>query len=163
MRATNRQSDMPADAATHAPSQFGVGYAITPVRRVVSRENIDAYRSASGDHNRIHHDDAFAASTRFEGVIAHGMLTLAMISEMMAGEYGSCWLRSGSLRVRFRGAAYPGDLLEAVGLVTRSESVADGSRLTCNVELLNVDNGNRIITGSATVVVGSADMRETAQ
>ena len=154
---------MPADASTHTPSQFGVGYAISPVRRVVNRENIDAYRSASGDHNRIHHDDAFAASTRFEGVIAHGMLTLAMISEMMAGEYGSCWLRSGSLRIRFRGAAYPGDLLEALGSVTRSESVADGSRLTCNVELLNVDNGNRIITGSATVVVGSADTRENAQ
>lgn len=152
---------MPADASTHAPSQCDVGYAITPVRRVVSRENIDAYRWASGDHNRIHYDDEFAASTRFEGVIAHGMLTLAMISEMMAGEYGSCWLRSGSLRVRFRGAAYPGDLLEAVGSVTRSESVAGGSRLTCNVELRNVDNGNRIITGSATVVASLADMRET--
>lgn len=154
---------MPADAATHAPLQFDVGYAITPVRRAVSRENIDAYRSASGDHNRIHYDDEFATSTRFEGVIAHGMLTLAMVSEMMAGEYGSCWLRSGGLRVRFRGAAYPGDVLEAVGRVTKRESVADGSRLTCNVELLNVDNGNRIITGSATVVVGPADMRETAR
>lgn len=163
MRATHRKSYMSADASTRAPSQFGVGYAITPVRRVVNRENIDTYRWASGDHNRIHHDDAFAASTRFGGVIAHGMLTLAMISEMMAGEYGSCWLRSGSLRVRFRGAAYPGDLLEAVGSVTRSESVASGNRLTCNVELLNVDNGNRIITGSATVVAGPADTGETAQ
>ena len=154
---------MPADVSAPAPAQGDVGYAIPPVRRAVSRDNIDAYRSASGDHNRIHYDDAFAASTRFGGVIAHGMLTLAMISEMMASEYGSCWLRSGTLRVRFRGAAYPGDLLEAVGSVTRSESVADGNRLTCNVELLNVDNGNRIITGSATVVVGRADMRETAE
>ena len=154
---------MPADASTHAPSQFGVGYAITPVRRAVNRENIDAYRSASGDHNRIHYDDEFAASSRFGGVIAHGMLTLAMISEMMAGTYGADWLRSGSLRIRFRGAAHPGDLLEAVGSVTKSESVANGSRLTCNVELRNVDNGNRIITGSATVVVGSADTRENAQ
>ena len=154
---------MPADASTHAPSQFSVGYATTPVRRVLNRENIDAYRSSSGDHNRIHHDDVFAASTRFGGVIAHGMLTLAMISEMMASEYGSCWLQSGSLSVRFRGAAYPGDLLEAVGSVTRSETVANGSRLTCNVELRNVDNGNRIITGSATVVVASTDTRETGQ
>ncbi|MDE2786107.1 MAG: MaoC family dehydratase [Chloroflexota bacterium] len=154
---------MPADASTHAPSQFDVGHVIPPVRRSIGRDNIDAYRSASGDHNRIHYDDEFAASSRFGGVIAHGMLTLAMISEMMAGAYGSRWLQSGSLRVRFRGAAHPGDLLEAVGSVTKSESVANGSRLTCNVELRNVDNGNRIITGSATVVVGSADTRETAQ
>ena len=154
---------MPADVSTPASSQCDVGYALPPVRRAVSRDNIDAYRLASGDHNRIHHDDEFAASSRFGGVIAHGMLTLAMISEMMAGEYGSCWLRSGSLRIRFRDAAYPGDLLESVGSVTKNEPVAAGTRLTCNVELLNVDNGNRIITGSATVVVSSADMRETAE
>ena len=140
-----------------------MGHVIPPVRRCVTRDHIDAYRSASGDHNRIHYDDEFAASSRFGGVIAHGMLTLAMISEMMTGVYGTCWLQSGSLRVRFRGAAYPGDLLEAVGSVTKSESVANGIRLTCNVELLNVDNGRRIITGSATVMAGSADMRETVR
>ena len=154
---------MPADVTKPATSQCDVGYAIPPVRRAIVRDNIDAYRAASGDHNRIHHDEEFAGSTRFGGVIAHGMLTLAMVSEMMAGEYGFCWLRSGSLRVRFRGAAYPGDLLEAIGSVTKSEPVADGTRLTCNVELLNADNGNRIITGSTTVVVGPADMRETAE
>lgn len=153
---------MPADSSVRAPSQWEVGYVIPPVRRTINRDNINAYRSASGDHNRIHHDDEFAAATRFGGVIAHGMLTLAMISEMMAGAYGTCWLQTGGLRVRFRGAAYPGDDLEAIGSVTRSESVANGSRLTCSVELLNVDNGNRIITGSAIVVLGSADMRETA-
>ena len=160
---------MPADSSVRAPSPWEVGYVMPPVRRTLRRANIDAYRSASGDHNRIHHDDEFAAATQFGGVIAHGMLTLAMISEMMAGAYGTCWLQTGALRVRFRGAAYPGDALEAVGSVTksesvtRSESVANGSRLTCNVELLNVDNGSRIITGSAIVVLGSADTRKTAQ
>lgn len=153
----------PADAAPPTSTSWASGDAIRSVRRRVSRDNIDAYRSASGDHNRIHYDDEFAASTRFGGVIAHGMLTLAMISEMLAGEFGTCWLRSGSLRVRFRGAAFPGDLLESVGTVTKRESVANGTRLTCNVELLNVDNGTKIITGSATLVVGSADAKETAQ
>ena len=154
---------MIADVSTPVPSQCDAGYVIPPVRRAISRDSIDAYRWASGDHNRIHYDGEFAASSRFGGVIAHGMLTLAMISETMAGEYGSDWLRSGSLRVRFRGAAYPGDRLETVGSVIRSELVDEGTRLTCNVELLNVDNGNKIITGSATVVVSSADKRETAQ
>ncbi len=154
---------MPADSSVRASSPWEAGYVIPSVRRAIHRDNIEAYRYASGDHNRIHHDDEFAAGTQFGGVIAHGMLTLAMISEMMAGAYGTCWLQTGGLRVRFRGAAHPGDVLEAVGSVTKSESVANGSRLTCSVELLNVDNGNRIITGSAIVVLGSADMRETAQ
>lgn len=154
---------MPSETSNQALSSHTAGYEIPAVRRPIGRENIEAYRFASGDHNRIHHDDDFAADSRFGGVIAHGMLTLAMISEMMTREYGACWLQSGALRVRFRGAAYPGDMLESVGTVAKSELVASGNRLTCNVELLNVDNGSKIITGSATVLVGPTDMKETAK
>lgn len=154
---------MPSNTPNTVQSAYSVGYVIPPVRRPIGRDNINAYRFASGDHNRIHHDDDFAESSRFGGVIAHGMLTLAMISEMMAREYGACWLQSGSLRVRFRGAAYPGDVLDSVGTVTKRESVANGNRLTCTVELVNVDNGSRIITGSATVVVDPTDTKETAK
>lgn len=154
--------DMLSNPPNTVQSECSVGYVIPPVMRPIGRDNIDAYRFASGDHNRIHHDDDFAESSRFGGVIAHGMLTLAMISEMMAREYGASWLHSGALRVRFRGAAYPGDVLESVGTVTKRESVGNGNRLTCTVELVNVDNGDRIITGSATLVVGSTDTKEIA-
>ena len=153
---------MTSNKSNTAQSEYSAGFEIPPVRRPIARDNIDAYRFASGDHNRIHYDDDFAETSRFGGVIAHGMLTLAMISEMMAREYGAYWLRSGTLRVRFRGAAYPGDVLESVGTVTKRESVANGNRLTCNVELVNADNGHKIITGSATVVVGSTDTKETS-
>ena len=153
---------MPSNTPNTVQSGYSVGYVIPPVRRLINRDNIDAYRFSSGDHNRIHYDDDFAESSRFGGVIAHGMLTLAMISEMMAREYGAYWLQSGTLRVRFRGAAYPGDVLESVGTVTKRESVANGNRLTCNVELVNANNGHKIITGSATVVVGSTDTKETS-
>lgn len=130
-----------------------VGAALPPVRRVITRDAIDAYRKASGDHNRIHHDDDFAANTRFGGVIAHGMLTLALASEVMAAAYGEDWLTSGSLRTRFRGAARPGDRLEASGAVTHSEPAANGIAVTCNVWVQNADNGEAIITGTARLVV----------
>ena len=143
------------DTGTIAPVHAAVGDDLPATRRAISREGINAYRNASGDHNRIHYDDDFAAGTRFGGVIAHGMLTLALVSEMMAKAYGADWLTSGSLRVRFRGAAYPGDTLEANGVVAKTEPGETGETVTCNVEVRNADNGDRIITGTASLLVGT--------
>ena len=142
------------DTGTIAPVHAAVGDELPAVRRAISRDGINEYRNASGDHNRIHYDDEFAAATRFGGVIAHGMLTLALVSEMMTRAYGADWLTSGSLRVRFRGAAYPGDTLEANGVVAKTEPGETGAMVTCNVEVRNADNGDRIITGTASLLVG---------
>lgn len=143
------------DMGTAMVSHTAVGDTLPVVRRIVTRNKIDAYRHASGDNNRIHYDDEFAAATRFGGVIAHGMLTLTLVSEMMTKAYGADWLTSGSLRVRFRGAAFPGDTLEANGVVAKAEPVETGAAVTCNIEVRNADNGDRIITGAASLLVGA--------
>ena len=140
---------MAAASQTTTNRPLAVGDALPSVRRVVSRESINAYRAASGDNNPIHYDDAFAAATRFGGVIAHGMLTLALVSEMMTQAYGADWPAAGSLRVRFRGAAYPGDALESTGTVAKCEADDNGTVVTCNVEVRNAETGERIITGTA--------------
>jgi len=59
---------------------------VRPVVRVVTQQRIDAYADASGDHNPIHVDPEFARATPFGGTIAHGMLVLALIGEMMEAE-----------------------------------------------------------------------------
>lgn len=125
------------------------GAALPTVRRTITRAGIDAYRAVSGDNNPLHCDDNFAAATRFCGVIAHGMLTLALASEMMAAAYGADWLATGSLRARFRGAAYPGDALEAAGTVSKCETDDNGTVVTCSIAVRKANNGERIITGSA--------------
>ena len=135
------------------PVHAAVGHELPSVRRAISRNSINAYRDASGDHNRIHYDDKFAAATRFGSVIAHGMLTLTLVSEMMTQAYGTDWLTTGTLRVRFRGAAYPGDTLEANGVVSRAESGETGATITCNIQVRNADNGDSIITGTASLLV----------
>lgn len=55
-------------------------------RHVVSDADIRAFAEVSGDHNPVHVDEAFAASTPFKGRIAHGMLSGAYISALIAGE-----------------------------------------------------------------------------
>ena len=108
-----------------------------------------------GDRNPIHLDAEFAASTQFGGIIAHGMLTLALISEMMCSAFGRAWLENGGLQVRFKGAAYVGDHLEAWGRVTKNEELPAGRRLVCSVGVRNGEKGQDIITGTATVVLGT--------
>lgn len=136
-----------------------VGDPLPAIRRTITREGINAYRKASGDTNRLHYDDEFAAQTRFGGVIAHGMLTLALISEMMTDSFGPDWLSTGNLRVRFRGAAFPGDTLETTGSVARCEDADGAAKITCNVEVRNADNQERIITGTTSLLVCQAYKR----
>ena len=117
----------------------------------ITQERLNAYCAASGDHNPLHWDAEFAATTQFEGIIAHGMLTLALVSRMMAAAYGRAWLESGSLRTRFKGAAYLGDRVASRGKVTKEEE-RDGHRLiTCAVAVVNTQTDEELVTGSATV------------
>ena len=117
----------------------------------VTRERLKAYCNASGDHNPLHWDADFAAATQFGGIIAHGMLTLALVSRMMAAAYGQAWLESGALRTRFKGAAYLGDRVVSRGRVTKEED-KDGHRLvTCAVAVVNGKTEEELVTGTATV------------
>ena len=58
---------------------------VQPVTRTLTQEMLNAYAEASGDFNPIHTDEAFAKTTPMGGTIAHGMLVLSFISEMMTG------------------------------------------------------------------------------
>jgi 3-hydroxybutyryl-CoA dehydratase len=107
---------------------------------------LDAYAGASGDHNPIHIDEAFARTTPMGGTIAHGMLVLSFISEMMTAAFGERWLASGSLDVRFRAPARPGDRVTA--RATQQEP-KDG-RLRYAVECVSQAD-ETLITGTAEV------------
>jgi len=45
----------------------------------VTRLDLVKYAGASGDFNPIHWSDRFAASVGLPGVIAHGLLTMALV------------------------------------------------------------------------------------
>ena len=111
----------------------------------INQDQLIAYAKASGDDNPLHLDPKFAAGTQFGGIIAHGMLTLAFVSEMMAAAHGRDWLESGGLRVRFKGAAYLGDQVEAWGNLAKEQ----GASRTYSVGVRNSANGQELITGTA--------------
>ena len=50
----------------------------------IDRELLKKYANASGDQNPIHQDEAFAKSVGLPDVIAHGMLTMALVGKFVS-------------------------------------------------------------------------------
>lgn len=114
----------------------------------VTQEQLVQYAEASGDHNPLHLDDAFAAGTPYGGTIAHGMLVLAFLSEMLTHNFGMRWLTGGKLRVRFRAPVHPGDTVRSDGKLRAAPS--DAQEATYDVACWNQD-GVQVISGEATL------------
>ncbi len=123
---------------------------IPELKKTITQEAIDRYARASGDLNPIHIDEAFAKQTLAGGTIAHGMLVLAYVSQMMTQAYGRAWLTGGRLDVRFRNPARPGDTLTLTGRVRQETAAGDGTAVVCEVICKN-QKGEPIVTGDATV------------
>lgn len=70
-----------------------------------TEEQIAAYAEASGDHNPIHVDEAFARSVGLPGIIAHGMLQMGLLARV-AAPAGHPLTR---LSCRFAAMVRPGD------------------------------------------------------
>jgi 3-hydroxybutyryl-CoA dehydratase len=116
----------------------------------LTQQDINRYAEASGDFNPIHIDESFAAQTPLGGTIAHGMLILAYVSEMMTEAFGKSWLSGGKLSVRFKAPARPKDAIIITGKINSIEYEEGVSHINCDLESHN-QKGEVIIVGKATV------------
>lgn len=103
----------------------------------VTQRLVDRYAEVSGDHNPLHVDPVFAAATAFGGPIAHGLLTLAVVSHALAAWEGGAWPDGGELEATFVGPVLVGQELVVSGEVVAVSAAADGAvgaRAECRVE-----------------------------
>ena len=131
---------------------------LSRLERTITQSQLHAYAKASGDFNPLHLDQEFAATTGFGGIIAHGMLTLALISENMASEFGMDWLTTGGLRVRFKGAAYLGDRIATRHQIIETVPEDGGYRVKCSVQVIEQGTGRELVSGDASVFVKSKNL-----
>ena len=101
----------------------------------VNRALLKQYADASGDQNPIHQDEAFAKSVGLPDVIAHGMLTMALVGKYVTE------LAGGSVNV-----------LEFGGRFTKPVIVPAGVNvdLTVSATVTNVEDGKVSLSLSAT-------------
>jgi acyl dehydratase len=74
---------MPVASLDEIRSRVGSSLGASPWI-VVDQQSIDTFAEVTGDHQFIHVDPAAAAQTPFGGTVAHGFLTLSLLSQMAA-------------------------------------------------------------------------------
>lgn len=134
-------------------TKLKAGDALPSVVKHISQEKINLYAEASGDFNPIHIDEAFARQTPFGGTVAHGMLCLAYVSEMMTAAFGRSWASGGRLSVRFKAPARPGDTITTEGNVVSIGDKEGVVYANCSLGARN-QNGETVVVGEAKVKLG---------
>jgi len=105
--------------------------------RAITQKDIDAFADATGDHQWIHVDAKRAATdSPFKTTIAHGFLTLSLISTLMRSAVQFTNLRMaincGSNRVRFVSPVPSGARIRGRFAVGAVENVTGGIQVTWN-------------------------------
>jgi len=136
------------------PAAVAAGDELPPLALRVTRADLVRYAGASGDFNPIHWSDRFAASVGLPGVIAHGMLTMALGARLVTQWTGdpSAVRRYG---VRFtRPVVVPDDdggaLVELTGTV---KGVADDDGVRVATVAITATSGGRTVLGRAVAEV----------
>jgi acyl dehydratase len=77
---------LPSDGAGNALyfDDFAVGMEFVTGARRLGRADIQAFADLTGDHNPLHTDPAFAESTRFGEVVAHGLFGTSVAVGLIA-------------------------------------------------------------------------------
>ncbi len=131
------------------PKQIHIGDQAT-LTRTITDDMVVAYADLVGDHNPVHLDEAFAATTRFGHRIAHGMLVAGLISTAIAADLpgpGSVYLGQ---TLPFKAPVYLGDTITAQIEVIKVRE--DKPIVTLATVCANQD-GNNVIEGEAVVRV----------
>jgi acyl dehydratase len=113
----------------------------------LKRTQIVQYAGASGDYNPLHTDELYATKIAgYPSVFAHGMLTMGLTGQAIAGLVGAeNLLRFG---VRFTAQVWPGDTLTVRGSVVRT--FADDGALVAEFSLSTVTaDGREVVSGYA--------------
>lgn len=123
------------------------------VKPPITQEQLRQYADASGDHNPIHLDPDAARSVGLDGVIAHGMLSMAFlgqfVNQQIAGEPGA---RVERLKVRYIGMVRLGDTLTCKGKVVQIAQEAQKTAITLECWAQN-QRGEPVTTAEAVVCV----------
>jgi acyl dehydratase len=117
-----------------------VGTALGPSEwHEITQRQIDLFAEATGDHQWIHVDPERAAAGPFGTTIAHGFLTLSLVSYLLPQVIRvsgiSMGINYGANRVRFPAPVPVGSRVRAHGQIQSVDDVAGGVQMTTLVTI----------------------------
>ncbi len=115
----------------------------------ITAEMIDTFADITGDHNPIHVDAEFAATTQFGQRIAHGALSASFISAVLGNDLPGPGAVFVELNLRFRQPAFIGDVVTAVAEVAEINERTGRVKMKCYCEV----EGKKVCRGDAGVFV----------
>lgn len=105
----------------------------------IDQNRIDQFADATNDHQWIHVDPERAAAGPFGKTIAHGFLTLSLISDLLFGittvEGSPMVINYGLDKVRFLGVVPVDSRIRASSQITAVSSAAQGVRVESTVTI----------------------------
>ncbi|ELY67065.1 MaoC family dehydratase [Natrinema versiforme] len=139
--------DWQFDRTVDDPDHISVGDTVT-FEKSLTDEDVRAFAAVSGDTNRLHLDEEFAADTRFGERIVHGTLVSGLISAALARLPGLTIYLSQDLE--FSGPVGVGDRVSA-----RVEIVEDLGNDQYRLETVvrDEDDDATVIDGEAVVLI----------
>lgn len=126
----------------------GVGD-LEPVAKSVSRSDLVKYAAASADFNPLHWDHDAARAAGLDGVVVHGLLMHAWLTQYAASLTQS-ETPVATIKTRFRNALRPAAAATVSGAVR--EIAADGR--SAEIALALSSDGSDIVTATATIRIG---------
>jgi len=123
-------------------SMIEVGTKLTERIFWIDRVLLKQYADASGDQNPIHQDEAFAKSVGLPDVIAHGMLTMALVAKFVTD-----WSGGSASMKEFSGRFTKPVIVPAGAQVdlTVNGIVVEVDEQTVRLELTATSNGIKVL------------------
>lgn len=131
----------------HYYEDFRVDAEYRTGERTIDDDSIRAFAELSGDFNPLHLDDEYAASTIYEGRIAHGVLGLALATGLVSETHltrGTLVAFAG-LEWDFRGPLRPGDRVTARLRVDEMRRTSRGDRGLVRLAVQLVDQRGEVV------------------
>ena len=129
---------------------ISVGTALPEKIVYLDRALLKAYADASGDQNPIHQNEEFALSVGLPNVIAHGMLTMALV-----GKYVTDW-SGGSTSVKEFGARFVKPVIVPAGEkvdLTINATVIEVNGEEIKLDLIATSAGVKVLGMAKAVVI----------
>ena len=111
----------------------------------ISQERVNQFADATNDHQFIHVDPERASQTPFGGTIAHGYLTLSLLSDMIAAsrpipEGIAMGLNYGSDKVRYLAPVKVGQRIRAKSKIASVDEKRPGQWLVKTAVTVEIEN-----------------------